>query len=42
MGLNVSRKYAPVGDPGFHSYTPGGIPVHAVGSYVPIDIDLTE
>jgi len=32
MGLNVSRKYAPVGDTVIHSYTPGGIPVHGVTS----------
>jgi len=42
MGLNVSRKYAPVGDSVFHSYTPGGVPVHAVGSYLPVEINLTE
>jgi len=42
MGLNVCRKYAPVGDPVIHSYTPGGVPVHAVGSYLAVEIDLTE
>ena len=41
MGLNVSRKYAPVGDPVIHSYTPAGVPVHGVESYLPVDVDLT-
>ena len=42
MGLNVSRKYAPVGDPVIHSYTPAGVPVHGVESYLPVDVDLTK
>ena len=42
LGLNVSRKYAPVGDSAIHSYTPAGVPVHAVESYLPLEINLTE
>lgn len=42
IGLNVSRKYAPVGDAVIHSYTPAGIPVHGVESYLPLEVDLTE
>lgn len=42
MGLNVSRKYAPVGDEVIHSHTPGGVPVHGVESYLPVEIDLTR
>jgi len=42
MGLNVSRTHAVVGDPKLYAYTAGGVPNHAVGSYLSLDIDLTE
>jgi len=42
MGLNVSRKHAPVDAVEVQSYTPGGVPVHGVGSYLPLDVDLTS
>lgn len=40
MGLNVSRTHAVVGDSKHRAYTPGGVPNHAVESYMPLEVDL--
>ena len=40
MGINLCRKYAPVGDATIRSYTPSGIQVHGVESYPVVEVDL--